>query len=60
MSPENISTVTKDLTHAYMHTEVYGMIVQQGPAVEHRECYPIFYDNLYGKRIWKIMVCVYV
>ena len=24
-----------------------------GPAVEHRELYPIFCDNLYEKRIWK-------
>ena len=35
----------------HMHTEVYGMTGQQGPAVQHRELYPIFSDNLYGKRI---------
>ena len=34
-----------------LHTEVYGMIGQWGPAVEHRELYPIFCDNLCGKRI---------
>ena len=30
----------------HMHTEVYGMIGQWGPA---RELYPIICDNLYGK-----------
>ena len=34
-----------------MHTEVYGMTDQQGPAVYYRELYQIFSDNLYGKRI---------
>ena len=31
--------------------EVYGIIGQWRPAVQHRELYPIFYDNLCGKRI---------
>ena len=35
----------------HMHTELYGMIGQQGPAVEHREPYPIFCDHLCGKRV---------
>ena len=35
----------------HMYTEVHGMDGRQGPAVEHREFYPIFFDNLYGKRI---------
>ena len=34
-----------------MHTEVYGMIGQWGPAVQNRELYPIFCNNLYGERI---------
>ena len=29
----------------YRHTEVYGMIGQWGPAVEHRELYPIFWEK---------------
>ena len=37
--------------HWCMRTEVHGMTGQQGPAVQHREPYPIFYDGLYGKRI---------
>ena len=28
-----------------------GMTGQQEPAVQHRELYPIFCDNLFGKRI---------
>ena len=39
----------------HMHTEVYEMIGQWGPAAEHRELYPIFCDNLCGRRIWKRM-----
>ena len=35
----------------HMHTEVYGMISQWGPAVQYRELYPIFWDNPRGKRI---------
>ena len=31
------------------------MIGQWGPAVQHREHYPIFYDNLCGKKIYKRM-----
>lgn len=38
-----------------MDTEVNGMIGQRGPAVGHRECYPVFCDPLCGKRIWKRM-----
>ena len=34
-----------------MLIEVYGMTGQQGPAVEHREFYPAFCDNLSGKSI---------
>ena len=29
-----------------MHTKVYGMIGQQGPAMLHRELYPVFCDGL--------------
>ena len=33
-------------------------ICEQGPAVEHMECYPMFSDNLCGKMIWEKMdVC---
>ena len=35
----------------YMHTVVCGMTGQWGPAVWHREPYPIFCDHLCGKRI---------
>ena len=35
----------------HMHTEVCGMIGQQGPAVWHRELYTVFCDNICGKRI---------
>ena len=43
----------------HMHTRVYGIVGQQGPAVYYRELYTIFSDNLHGKRIWKKMdVCV--
>ena len=35
----------------HMYTVVYVMIYQQAPAVQHRDFYPIFCDNLYGKRI---------
>ena len=45
-----------------MHTEVYGMSGHGGPAVEHRELYPICFDNLRGKeseREW-MDVCVYM
>ena len=35
----------------HRHTKVYGMTGQQGPAVQHKELYPIFCDNLFGKGI---------
>ena len=35
----------------HVHTEIYGMIGQWGPAGQHREPYPIFCDNLCGKGI---------
>ena len=44
-----------------MHTEVNGMIGQWGSAVEYRELYPIFCENLCGKKIWKRMnvyICI--
>lgn len=34
-----------------MYTEVYGTIGQQGTAIQHRELYPVFPDNLCEKRI---------
>ena len=42
-----------------MHTKVYVMIGQPGPAVQHRELYPVFCDNLCGKRI-REWICIYV
>ena len=33
----------------HMHLEVYGMMGQQGPAVQHRELYPVFCDGLCGR-----------
>ena len=45
----------------HMYTEVYRTTGQQGPAVQHRELYPEFCDNLCGKRIQKGMdMCVYI
>ena len=42
----------------HMHTEVSGVTGQWGPAEQHREFYPIFRDNLCGKRIGKrVDVC---
>ena len=35
----------------HTRTEAYGMIGQQGSAVYHRELYPVYCDNLHGKRI---------
>ena len=35
----------------HMHTVAYGMIGQQGPAVEPRELHPVFSDNLCGESI---------
>ena len=37
----------------HVHTAVYGMIGQWGPAVQHREFYPISCDSLRAKSIWK-------
>ena len=34
-----------------VHSTVYKIDNQQGPTVEHRELYSIFYNNLNGKRI---------
>ena len=31
---------------------------QQGPAVHHREFYPVFCDNLYGEESEKEWICV--
>ena len=35
----------------HTHTTLYKINNQQGPAVEHRELYSTFCDNLYEKRI---------
>ena len=35
----------------HLHTKVYEIIGQQGPAVQHKELHPIFCDNLCRKRI---------
>ena len=43
-------------------TLIHGMDGQWGPAVEHRELYSIFCDNLYRKRTWKRMdtcICIF-
>ena len=34
-----------------MNIEVYGITGQQGPTNQHRELYPMFCDNQYGKGI---------
>ena len=36
----------------HMHTELYGITGQRGPAVDHRELYPVFCDDLCGRRLW--------
>ena len=41
-------------------TLVYGMIGKWGPAVQHRDLYPVFCDGLYGKRSWKNNRCMYM
>ena len=41
-------------------TIIYGVIGQQGPAVQHRELYPIFCDPLYGKKPEKEWMWVHV
>ena len=35
----------------HMHIEVYELTGQWEPAVQHREFYPIFCDDLYRKRM---------
>ena len=35
----------------HMHTEVYGMTGQWGPAVKHRKHHPVLCDHLHGKSI---------
>ena len=42
----------------HMHTEVHGMTGQQGLAVQHREFYPIFCENLCGKESEGKWICV--
>ena len=38
---------------------IYIIDKQEGPTVQHRELYSIFYNNLDGKRIWKRMdICM--
>ena len=37
----------------HMHTEVFGVIGQQGPVIQNRELYPSLCDDLCGKRVWK-------
>ena len=47
-----------ELTYAH---KVYRMTGQWGPAVQHRDLYPIFCNNLCRKRIWERMdVCTYI
>ena len=38
-----------------IHAEVQGVTGQRGPAVQHRERYPVLCDPLYGKRTGKRM-----
>ena len=40
-----------EVWNCYTHTELYGMIGQRGPAIQHKYFYPVFCDNLCGKRI---------
>ena len=44
----------------HTHTELYGMVGQQGPAVQHRELSPIFYDHSHGKKNLKKNGCLYM
>lgn len=37
--------------HWHRHPEVYGVTGHGGPAVAHREPFPVFCDNLCGMRI---------
>ena len=57
---ENKLTVTKGerwgrdklgVWDSQIHSPIYKIDNQQGPAVYHRELYSIFCNNLYGKRI---------
>ena len=42
-----------------IHTTKYKTDNYQGPTVQHKELYSIFWDNLNGKRIWKtIDICI--
>lgn len=43
-----------------MHTEVYGVIGQQEPSVEHKELSPVFCDHLCGKRSEREWMWVHV
>ena len=43
----------------HMHTEVYGMIGQQGPAVQHRELYPYSVTIMWEKNL-KETECVHM
>ena len=44
----------------HVHTEVYGTIGQRGLAIQHKELYPIIYDNMCGKESERKLICVYV
>ena len=44
----------------HVHTVEYGKIGQWGPAVQNREFYPIFCDNLNGKESEKEWMCGHV
>ena len=35
----------------WIQSAIYEIDDQQGPALQHRKLYSIFYNNLYGKRI---------
>ena len=64
-----ISLQFKGLSRVFSNTTVQKHIYiticktdnQQGPPIQCRELYSIFCNNLYGKRIWKIMhICMYI
>ena len=43
----------------HTHTTICKIGNQQGPTVQDMELYPIFFNNLYEKRIWKRMnICI--
>ena len=48
------------LWDGHINTEVYGVIGQWGPAVRHRELYPIFCDHLHGKGSEREWMCIQV